>query len=102
MQLLVADNSLLDASGCDRAWPFRPFECTGATCHTCCSLTCCKLYPSFVDIDPCISHYVMTYVRELPAYFVIGGVVDIENAPTKLTTISHFNDGVCAIGVMRT
>ena len=41
-----------------------------------------------------LSHYDMIYVPELSAYFVIVGIVDIENAKTKLATISQFHDGV--------
>ena len=49
-------------------------------------------YPFASGTD--ISHYDMIYVPELPAYIVIGGIVDIENANTRLATISKFHNGV--------
>ena len=36
----------------------------------------------------------MIYVPELPAYIVIGGIIDFDNTKTRLATISQFYDGV--------
>ena len=41
-----------------------------------------------------ISHYDMTYVPELSAFIVIGGILDLENAYATSTIISKFHDGV--------
>ena len=40
------------------------------------------------------SHYDMIYVPELPAYIVMGGIIDFDNTQTRLATISQFYDGI--------